>query len=107
MKDEFDALLECGILAYGLLRLHCGDCGHDKLVALSCERRWFCPSCGARRMAQPAAYLVDHVIHAGTPVGAHLGHETAHPAAPAAGRTAQAGDAGVAGGAPRNYTALA
>ena len=62
MKDEFDAFLECGILAHGFLRLRCGDCGHDKLVAFSCKRRGFCPSCGARRMAQTAAHLVDHVI---------------------------------------------
>jgi ribosomal protein S27E len=33
VKDEFDAFLECGILAHGFLRLRCGDCGHDKLVA--------------------------------------------------------------------------
>ena len=62
VKDEFDAFLECGILAHGFLRLRCGDCGHDKLVAFSCKRRGFCPSCGARRMAQAAAHLVDHVI---------------------------------------------
>ena len=37
-----------GIVAYGFLRLHCGACGHDKLVAFSCKRRGFCPSCGAR-----------------------------------------------------------
>jgi len=62
IKDEFDAFLECGILAHGFLRLRCGDCGHDKLVAFSCKRRGFCPSCGARRMSQTAAHLVDHVI---------------------------------------------
>ena len=62
VKDEFDAFLECGILAHGFLRLRCGDCGHDKLVAFSCMRRGYCPSCGARRMAQTAAHLVDHVI---------------------------------------------
>ncbi len=62
VKDEFDAFLECGILANGFLRLRCGDCGHDKLVAFSCKRRGFCPSCGARRMAQTAAHLVDHVM---------------------------------------------
>ena len=62
VEDEFDAFLECGILAHAFLRLHCGDCGHDKLVAFSCKRRGFCPSCGARRMAQTAAHLVDHVI---------------------------------------------
>ncbi len=29
---------------------------------VSCKRRGFCPSCGARRMAQTAAHLVEHVI---------------------------------------------
>ena len=50
--DWFDAFL----------RPRCEDCGHDKLLAFSCKRRGFCPSCGARRMAQTAAHLVDHVI---------------------------------------------
>ena len=62
VKDEFDAFLECGILAHGFLRVRCGECGHDKLLAFSCKRRGFCPSCGARRMSQTAAHLVDHVI---------------------------------------------
>ena len=52
IKDEFDAFLDCGILACGFLRLRCGDCGHDKLLAFSCERRGFCPSCGARLLAR-------------------------------------------------------
>ena len=55
VKDEFDAFLECGILAYGFLRLRCGDCGHEKLVAFSCKRRGFCPSCGTRRMSERRA----------------------------------------------------
>ena len=62
VRDEFDTFLDSGILAHGFLRLRCGDCGHDKLVAFSCKRRGFCPSCGARRMAQTAAHLLDHVI---------------------------------------------
>ena len=62
IKDEFDAFLECGILAHGFLRLRCGECGHDKLLAFSCKRRGFCPSCGARRMSRTAAHLADHVI---------------------------------------------
>ena len=62
IKDEFDAFLECGILAHGFLRLRCGECGHNMLRAFSCKRRGFCPSCGARRMSQTAAHLVDHVI---------------------------------------------
>ncbi len=62
VRDEFEAFLECGILAHGFLRLRSADCAHDKLVAFSCKRRGFCPSCGARRMAETAAHLVDHVI---------------------------------------------
>ena len=62
VKDEFDAFLECGILAHGFLRLCCAECGHEKLVAFSCKRRGICPSCGARRRAETAAWLVDRVI---------------------------------------------
>ena len=57
-----DAFLDCGILANGFLRLRCEDCHHEKLVAFSCKRRGFCPSCGARRMAETAAHLADNVI---------------------------------------------
>jgi len=32
VKDEFEAFLDCGILANGFLRLRCEDCGHEKLV---------------------------------------------------------------------------
>lgn len=31
-------------------------------MSFSCKRRGFCPSCGARRIAETAAHLVDHVI---------------------------------------------
>ena len=30
VKDEFDAFLECGILAHGFLRLRCGGRGRDE-----------------------------------------------------------------------------
>jgi hypothetical protein len=61
VKDEFEAFLECGILAHGFLRLRCSECAHEKRVAFSCKCRGFCPSCGARRMAETAAHLVDLV----------------------------------------------
>ena len=31
IKDEFDAFLECGILAHGFLRLRCGECATTSL----------------------------------------------------------------------------
>jgi len=62
VKDEFEAFLQCGVLAHGFLRLRCADCAQEKLVAFSCKRRGICPACGARRMTETAAHLVDHVI---------------------------------------------
>ena len=35
VKAEFEAFLECGILAHGFLRLRCAECAHEKLVAFS------------------------------------------------------------------------
>ena len=29
VKDEFEAFLECGILAHGFLRVRCADCAHE------------------------------------------------------------------------------
>jgi hypothetical protein len=54
--------LQCGVLAPGFLRLECDTCQHEMLLAFSCKRRGFCPSCAGRRMAQTAAHLVERVI---------------------------------------------
>ena len=59
---EFDGYLTCGRLEHGFLRVRCDTCHHEKLVAFSCKRRGFCPSCGARRMVDSAAHLVDEVL---------------------------------------------
>lgn len=60
--DEFDAYLRCGILEHGLVQLACHVCGHEMVVAFSCKRRGFCPSCLGRRMSDIAAHLVDEVL---------------------------------------------
>lgn len=60
---EFAEFLKCGRLEHGFLRVVCDDCKHEKLVAFSCKRRGFCPSCGARRMAESAKLLVDDVLN--------------------------------------------
>ncbi len=62
VKKEFDEFLKCGVLAHGFLRVQCTSCNHEKLVAFSCKKRGFCPSCGARRMAEAATHLVDEVF---------------------------------------------
>jgi hypothetical protein len=58
----FEGYLGCGDLARGFLRCHCDGCGHDVLVAFWCKGRGLCPSCGARRMCNGAAMLVDRVL---------------------------------------------
>ena len=60
--DEFEAYFRCGILAHGFLRVRCKDCGHSRVVSFSCKRRGFCPSCLGRRMADTAAFCVDHLF---------------------------------------------
>jgi len=62
VERELRGFLRCGILAHGFVRVHCDDCGLDRVVAFSCKGRGFCPSCGGRRMADTAAHLVDRVL---------------------------------------------
>lgn len=63
VQEEFEAYLN-GRLEHGFLRVRCEDCHAEKLVAFSCKRRGFCPSCGARRMTDSAAFLADEVLPA-------------------------------------------
>lgn len=62
VRSEFEEYLKCGGLEYGFLRVRCEDCHNEHLVAFSCKRRGFCPNCGARRMAESAALLVDDIL---------------------------------------------
>lgn len=62
IQQEFDDYLKCGRLEHGFLRVRCEECHHERLVAFSCKRRGFCPSCGARRMVESAALLVDKIF---------------------------------------------
>lgn len=62
VESELRAYLECGVPAYGFVRLHCVDCGESRIAAFSCKRRGFCPSCMGRRMADTAARLADQVF---------------------------------------------
>ena len=57
VEDEFRSFLDCGRLCRGFLRVHCQDCGLDRLVPFSCKGRTFCPSCGGRRIVHPPVIL--------------------------------------------------
>src|SRR5690606_13310207 len=61
---EFEAYLRCGRLEHGCLHLVCRSCGLGQLLAFSCKRRGFCPSCMGRRMALAAVHLEESVLPA-------------------------------------------
>ncbi|MDP6700364.1 MAG: transposase [Candidatus Latescibacteria bacterium] len=63
VEGELRSYLECGILAYGFLRLRCSECTTSRTVAFSCKGRGFCPSCMGRRMADTAR-LSDEIVPA-------------------------------------------
>jgi len=62
VQQEFEDYLKCGRLEHGFLRVRCESCHAEHLVAFSRKRRGFCLSCGARRMAESAALLVNEVL---------------------------------------------
>jgi ribosomal protein S27E len=62
VRSELEEYLKCGRLEHGFLRVRCEDCHNEFVVAFSCRRGEFCPSCGARRMAESAALLVDDFL---------------------------------------------
>jgi hypothetical protein len=47
VRREFEEYLRCGRLEHGFLRVRCESCHAERLVAFSCKRCGFCPSCGA------------------------------------------------------------
>ena len=52
----------CGVFEHGVARFRCEGCGREHLLPFSCKGRAWCPSCGGRRMTEPAAHLVDAVL---------------------------------------------
>jgi Putative transposase/Transposase zinc-binding domain len=62
VATEFEAFLACGRLEEGFVRVACSGCGFERLVAFSCKRRGFCPSCLGRRMHDVAAHLTESVL---------------------------------------------
>jgi hypothetical protein len=62
VEGELQRYVGCGQLANGFLRVKCSGCGVERLVAFSCKGRGVCPSCGARRMVDTSARLIDQVL---------------------------------------------
>jgi len=56
--------LDCGILHKGFARVRCEDCGHEYLLAFSCKRRHFCPSCHQKRVVEFGEWLCHEIVKA-------------------------------------------
>ncbi|HDR15672.1 MAG TPA: IS91 family transposase, partial [Desulfobacteraceae bacterium] len=56
--------LDYGILHNGFARVRCGECGHEYLLAFSCKRRHFCPSCHQKRVMEFGEWLCKEVLKA-------------------------------------------
>ena len=54
--------LDCGIFENGFARIRCPDCKDEYFLPFSCKGRGLCPSCGAKRAAEFAAFLQDEVV---------------------------------------------
>jgi len=54
--------LDCGDLHFGFARVRCEDCGHEYLLAFSCKRRQFCPSCHQKRVVEYGEWLLTNVL---------------------------------------------
>jgi len=54
--------LDCGILHNGFARVKCRACKHEYLLAYSCKRRHFCPSCHTKRVLEFGEWLCLNVL---------------------------------------------
>jgi hypothetical protein len=62
VTDVIYRYLECGDLHLGFARVRCADCGHEYLLAFSCKRRHFCPSCHQKRVVEFGEWLCTQVL---------------------------------------------
>jgi hypothetical protein len=62
VTDVIYRYLECGDLHFGFARVKCQECGHEYLLAYSCKRRHFCPSCHQKRVVEFGEWLCSQVL---------------------------------------------
>lgn len=65
-RRTLEGYTRCGILSEGFARIRCVDCGHELLVAFSCQLRGVCPSCQQKRAEILCRFVIDEIIE---PVG--------------------------------------
>ena len=64
VKQVIYRYLDCGILHNGFARVKCEDCNYEYLLAFSCKRRHFCPSCHQKRVVEFGEWLCEEVLKA-------------------------------------------
>lgn len=64
VKQVIYRYLDCGILHNGFAHVRCGGCGHEDLLAFSCKRRHFFPSCHQKRVVEFGEWLCEEVLKA-------------------------------------------
>jgi len=64
VKHVICRYLDCGILHNGFARVRCEECGHEYLLAFSCKRRHFCPSCHQKRVVEFGEWICEEVLKA-------------------------------------------
>ena len=57
IREEVRRFLECGLLRYGMVEMKCEECLVLSLIAFSCKKRGWCPSCTTRRAVEVALRL--------------------------------------------------
>ena len=62
VKHVIYRYLDCGILRNGFARVRCEECGHEHLLAFSCKRRHFCPSCHQKRVVEFGEWICEEVL---------------------------------------------
>jgi len=61
VERQLRAMIDCGDLTRGFVRLECSSCRGPRIVPFSCKTR-LCSSCAGRRMNEQACHLVDRVL---------------------------------------------
>ncbi len=81
IKQVIYRYLDCGILHNGFARVKCEECGHEFLLAFSCKRRHFCPSCHQKRVVKTkrGRSIVDTMQYTPRAVSGNRRHPTPKP----------------------------
>ena len=62
IRHVIHEFLDCGDLRCGFARVRCGSCRSEYLLAFSCKRRYFCPSCHQKRVVLFAERVEQEVL---------------------------------------------